>query len=165
MDIQQWEKKTLAAYVHQFKMEAKQCNFSNHTATIRIFVKGLKNPPSLEAHIYEKDLQTLTDAIIEVEKLNAAQQLTMTISPSSAVNMMSNEEDQCFQRQELGHITRHHPHIRSHEYDEYQHIIMNCPHKIPPLGTPVTHHQTHRKSMHKIELKAPSGRSGKKRPL
>ena len=42
MDIQQWEKKSLAAYIHQFKTEAKPCNFTNDTATIRIFVKGLK---------------------------------------------------------------------------------------------------------------------------
>ena len=33
------------------------------------------------------------DAITEVEKLNAAQQLTATILPSSTVNMMSNEDD------------------------------------------------------------------------
>ena len=44
------------------------------------------------------------DAISEGEKLNAAQQPTMTIIPSSAVNMMSNEEDCCFQCQEPGHI-------------------------------------------------------------
>ena len=51
------------------------------------------NAHSLLVHIYEKDPQTLIDAITEVEKLNAAQQLTMTILPSSAVNMMSNDED------------------------------------------------------------------------
>ena len=43
------------------------------------------------------------DATTEVEKLNTTQ-LTMTIIPSSMVNMMSNEEDQCFQCQEPGHI-------------------------------------------------------------
>ena len=78
-------------------MEAKHCNFTNDTATIRIFVKGLRNTQSLVARIYEKDPQTLKDAITEVEKLNPAQQLTATILPSSTVNMMSNEDDQCFQ--------------------------------------------------------------------
>ena len=112
MDIQQWEKESLAAYVHQFKTEAKCCNFTNDTATIRIFIKGLWNAHSLAAIIYEKDPQTLKDVITEVEKLNAAQQLTTTILPSSMVNMMSNEDDQCFQCQEPEHITSHCPHIR-----------------------------------------------------
>ena len=72
MDIQQWEKKSLATYIHRFKTKAKRCNFTNDAATIRIFVKGLKMPAySLATHIYEKGPQTLTDAISEVEKLNA----------------------------------------------------------------------------------------------
>ena len=54
-------------------MEAKQCNFTNDAVTIRIFVKGLKNAHSLAVCIYEKDPQTLTDAITKVEKLNTAQ--------------------------------------------------------------------------------------------
>ena len=114
MEIQQHENESLLAYVHQFRMEVKQCNFMNDTATIRIFIKGLKNVHSLAARIYEKDPQTLMDAITEVEKLNATQQLTTTIIPSSAVNMMSREEDQCFQCQEPGHIAWHCPLIRCH---------------------------------------------------
>ena len=104
MDIQQKDKESLAAYIHRFKREAKRCNFTNNAATIRIFVKGLKNAHTLAAHVYEKGPQTLADAIIEVEKLQAAQQLTATLLPSSTVNVMSNEEDQCFQCQELGHM-------------------------------------------------------------
>ena len=61
----------LTVYIHQFKMEAKRCNFVNDAATIRIFIKGLKNAHSLATHIYEKGPQTPTDAISEVEKLNA----------------------------------------------------------------------------------------------
>ena len=105
MDIQQWEKESLAAYIHQFKSEAKYCNFTNDATTIRIFVKGLGNAHSLATRIYEKDPQTLKDAITEVEKLNAAQQLTTTILPASMVNMMPNKDDQCFQCQEPGHIS------------------------------------------------------------
>ena len=60
----------------------------NDAATIRISIKGLKNGHSSAARIYKKDSHTLKDAITEVEKLNAAQQLTMTIIPSSMVNMM-----------------------------------------------------------------------------
>ena len=41
MDIQQKDKESLAAYIHRFKREAKQCNFTNNATTIRIFVKGL----------------------------------------------------------------------------------------------------------------------------
>ena len=36
MDIQQQEKESLAAYVHQFKTKAKRSNFTNNTATIRM---------------------------------------------------------------------------------------------------------------------------------
>ena len=58
MDIQQQEKESLAAEVHWFRTEAKQCNFTNDTATIRNFIKGLKNTHSLAARNYEKDPHT-----------------------------------------------------------------------------------------------------------
>ena len=45
------------------------------------------------------------DAILEVEKLNAAQQLTAMIIQASTANVMSNKEDCCFKCQEPGHIT------------------------------------------------------------
>ena len=72
-------------------------------ATIRIFIKGLKNALRLATHIYEKGPQTLTDKISEVEKLNAVQQLTAMIIQPSTVKMLLNEEDCCFQCQEQGH--------------------------------------------------------------
>ena len=97
MDIQQKEKESLAAYIHRFKREAKRCNFTNNAATIRIFVKGLKKAHTLAANVYEKGPQTLADTISEVEKLQAVQLLTATLLPSSTVNVMSNEGDQCFQ--------------------------------------------------------------------
>ena len=43
IDIQQKDKESLATYIHRFKREATRCNFTNNAATIRIFVKGLKN--------------------------------------------------------------------------------------------------------------------------
>ena len=65
-------------------MEDKKCNFTNDAATIKIFIKGLKNAHSLATHIYKKGPQMLIDAISEVEKLNALQQLTaMIILPST----------------------------------------------------------------------------------
>ena len=88
----------------QIQNEARRCNFTNDAATIRIFVKGLKKAHSLATHIYEKGPQMITDAISEVEKLNATQQLTVMIIPPFTVNVMSNEEDYCFQCQEPGHI-------------------------------------------------------------
>ena len=96
MDIQQKDKESLAAYIHRFKREAKRLSFTNNAATIRIFVKGLKNTHTLATHVYKKGPQTLADGISEVEKLQAVQQLTATLLPSSTVNAMSNEEDQCF---------------------------------------------------------------------
>ena len=54
MEIQQQEKESLAAYVHQFKTEAKRWNFMNDAGTIVIFIKGLKNAHILATCIYEK---------------------------------------------------------------------------------------------------------------
>ena len=141
MEIQQKEKESLAAYIHHFKREAKRCNFTNSSATIRIFVKGLKNTNTLANCVYEKGPQTLADAITEVEKLQAVQQLTATLLPSSTVNVMSHEEDRCFQCQELGHIAYHCPNICCLECGEYDHIVVDCPCWIPPSGTPAHHHR------------------------
>ena len=69
MDIQQKEKESLTAYVHHFKWEASRCKFNNDPATIRIFIKGLKNAHNLATKVYEKGPQSLADAIREVEKL------------------------------------------------------------------------------------------------
>ena len=97
MDIQQQEKESLAAYIHRFKIEAERCNFTNDAPTIRI----LRNAHSLATCIYEKGPQTLTDTILEVEKLNATQQLTATFIPPSMDNVISHQGDHCFQCQEL----------------------------------------------------------------
>ena len=139
MEIQQKEKESLAVYIHHFKREAKRCNFTNNTATIRTFVKGFKDSHTLAVRIYEKGPQTLTDAIPEVEKLQAPQQLTATLIPSSPVNGMTNEEDHCFRWQEAGHIAQHCPNVRCFECDEYGYLVVDCPHRIPPSGTPACH--------------------------
>ena len=54
MDIQQTDKESLATYVHRFKREASRCKFNNDTATIRIFLKGLKNAHTIATKVYEK---------------------------------------------------------------------------------------------------------------
>ena len=69
----------------------------NDAATIRIFIKGLMNAHSLATQIYEKGPQTLSNAISKVKRLNVVQQLTATITAPSTVNMMSNNDDHCFQ--------------------------------------------------------------------
>ena len=89
MEIQQNNKESLAAYIHRFKWETKRCNFHNNAARIWIFIKELKNTHTLASHVYKQGPQTLADAISEVEKLQAAQQLTAKLLPSSTVNMMS----------------------------------------------------------------------------
>ena len=104
MEIQQKEKESLTTYIHNFKREANRCNFTNNAATIRIFIKGFKDVHTLAARIYKKGAQSLTDAISEDEKLQATQQLTAALIPPSTVNVISNEEDHCFQCQEAGHI-------------------------------------------------------------
>ena len=51
MEIQQKEKESLAAYIHHFKREASRCKFDNDAATIRIFIKGLKNALTLATRV------------------------------------------------------------------------------------------------------------------
>ena len=92
MEIQQKEKESLATYMNRFKREAKRCNFANSAATIRIFVKGIKNVHTIASQVYEKGPQILADVISKVEKLQAAQQLTATLLPASTVNVMSHKE-------------------------------------------------------------------------
>ena len=104
-------------------MKAERYNFTSDAATIRIFIKGLKNAHSLATHIYEKGPQTLHDTISEVEKLSAVQQLPALIIPLSTVNMMSNDKDHCFQCQELGHVARNCPNIKCFKCDEYGNIV------------------------------------------
>ena len=132
MEIQQNDKKSLAAYIHRFKREAKRCNFNNSAAMIQIFIKGLKNTNTLAAHVYKKEPQTLADTISEVETLQAAQQLSATLLPSSTVNVMSSEDDKCLQCQESGHMACHCPNIRCFNCYEYGHVAADCPDRIPP---------------------------------
>ena len=119
MDIQQTDKESLAAYVHRFKWEANRCKFNNAATTIRIFLKGLKNAHTIATKVYKKGPQTLTDTIKEVEKLQAAQQITSTLLPTSSVNTMSSDNDKCFQCQETGHMACYCPHIRCFNCDNY----------------------------------------------
>ena len=109
MKIQQKEKESLAVYIHQFKREASRSKFYNDAATIRIFIKGLRNAHTLATRVYEKGPQSLADAIREVEKLQAVQQLTAILLPSSSVNVMSSDDDKCFQCQESEHMACHCP--------------------------------------------------------
>ena len=138
MDIQQTDKESLATYVHRFKWEANRCKFNNDAVTIRIFLKGLKNAHTIGTKVYEKGPQTLSEAIREVEKLQAAQQITSSLLPSS-VNTMSSDNNRCFQCQEVGHMARYCPHIWCCDCDNYGHVATDCPDKIPPLGTPACH--------------------------
>ena len=140
MDIQQTDKESLATYVHRFKREANRRKFNNDTTTIRIFLKGLKNAHTIATKVYEKGPQTLSEAIKEVEKLQAAQQITSSLLPTSSVNTMSSDNDRCFQCQEVGHMAHYCPHIRCYDCDNYGHVAMDCLDKILPLGTP-THHR------------------------
>ena len=122
MDIQQKEKESMAAYIHCFKREASRCKFDNDAATIRIFIKGLKNAHTLATKVYEKGPQSLADTIRVFEKLQAAQQLTSTLLPPSSVNIMSSDDDKCFQCQETGHMACYCPHIRCFDCDNYGHV-------------------------------------------
>ena len=45
------------------------------------------------------------------------------------------------------------PHIRCYECNEYGHIVMDCPHRIPPSGTLVTHHTPQRSHHARLGLR------------
>ena len=98
--------------------------------------------------MYEKGPQTLADAISKVEKLQVLQQLTATLLPPSAVSVMSNKEDQCFQCQELGHITCHCLNVCCFECNAYGHIVADCPDRIPPSGIPTHCHRQNFRTSH-----------------
>ena len=101
MEIQQQGKESLTAYVHQFKTE-DQLHLLDATSQMMLLPSesSSKYAHNLATCIYEKGPQMLIDAILEVEKLNAVQQLTAMIITPSTVNMESREEDHCFQHQE-----------------------------------------------------------------
>ena len=139
MEIQQKEKESVTAYIHHFKREASRCNFNNDATTIRIFIEGLKNAHTLAIRVYEKGPQSLADAIREVEKLQATQQLMSSLLPSSSVNTMSSNDDKCFPCQGLGHMACYCPRIRWFNCDDYGHVTADCPDKIPPSGIPARH--------------------------
>ena len=141
MDIQQTDKESLATYVHRFKREANRCKFDNDATTIRIFLKGLKNVHTIATKVYEKGPQTLAETIKEVEKLQAAQQITSMFLPASLVKTMTSNNDRCFQCQEVGHMAHYCPHIRCYDCHNYGQVAMDSPDKIPPSGTP-SHHRT-----------------------
>ena len=136
MDIQQTDKESLATYVHRFKWEANRCKFNNDATTIQIFLKGLRNAHTIATKVYEKGPQTLSETIREVEKLQAAQQITSSLLPASSVNTMSSDNDRCFQCKEVGHMAHYCPHIRCYDCNSYGHVAMDCPDKILPSGTP-----------------------------
>ena len=87
----------------------------------------------------KKGPQTSAEAIREVEKLQAAQQLTSSLLPVSSVNAMSSDQERCFQCQEIGHMACYCPHIRCYDCNNYGHVAMDCPDKILPSGTPAHH--------------------------
>ena len=148
MDIQQTDKESLATYVHRFKWEANRCKFDNDATTIRIFLKGLKNAHTIVTKVYEKGPQTLTEAIKEVEKLQAAQQIMSILLPTSSVNTMSSNNYRCFQCQEVGHMAHYCPHICCYDCNNYGNLAMDCPDKILPSGTP-SHHRTNNRDRNK----------------
>ena len=78
----------------------------------------------------------MSEAIKEVEKLQAAQQITSSLLPTSSVNTMSSNNDRCFQCQEVSHMACYCPHIWCYDCDNYGHVAMDCPDKILPSGTP-----------------------------
>ena len=61
----------------------------------------IKNAHTIATKVYKKGLQTLAEAIKEVEKLQATQQITSTLLPTLLVNTISSDNDRCFNVKKL----------------------------------------------------------------
>ena len=79
------------------------------------------------------------------------QHLTAKLILPTMVNVMSQEEDRCFQCHEQGHIACCCPNVRCFECEEYSHIVVDCPHRIPPSGTLTNHQQPRSHSRHMLD--------------
>ena len=117
VEIQQRDNKILVAYVHEFKIEAKRCDFSSDTATVHIFVKSLQDAHNIAAKIYEKDSQTLLEVNKLVEEFNVVQYITATLT-SPTVNMMSND-NRCLVCGKTGHTGHHCPNSQCYKCEDF----------------------------------------------
>ena len=86
--IQQKGSETLTAHIHQFKKEAKHCDFNLHPAKIRIFLKGLINSSRIAPSVYKKGPTTIEDAIGIVQKISSAQHVAASFSQNHQISMM-----------------------------------------------------------------------------
>ena len=134
MEIQQRDNETLTTYVHHFKTAVNWGTFDNDTVVICIFVMGLWDAQNTTPKIYREDPQTFSEVIRIVEKFNAAEQLTTTLTPST-VSMMSND-DTCFVCGQTGHFHHHCPDGQCYSCDEFGHFALDCHSRIPLSGTP-----------------------------
>ena len=65
------------------KQQLSDVLFDNDTVAIHIFVKGLRDAPTIAAKIYKKDPKLWPKSSDCVEKLSVEHQLTATLTPST----------------------------------------------------------------------------------
>ena len=142
MKIQQKDYETLTAYIHRFKKEAKHCDFNSHPAKIRIFLKGLINSSKIAPGVYEKEPNTIEDAISIVEKISSAQHIAASFSQNHQISMMKRgstdhhtPSQDCSNCGQLGHPWFTCPCIVCHRFNQYSHILRHFWDRIPPSGT------------------------------
>ena len=150
MEIQQKDSRTLTAYIHRFKKEAKYCDFDSHPAKIRIFLKGLINSSRITPSVYEKGPTTIEDTIGIVEKISSAQRIAASFSQNHQISMMKRglnnhhmPNQDCSNCGQLGHPWFTCPRIICDGCNQHGHIYRHCSDRIPPSGTanpPKNHH-------------------------
>ena len=64
------------------------------------------------------------------------------------MNIMSINDDKCFQCQQSRHMAHHCPCIKCFDCDEYGHVAADCPNKIPPSGMPARHRNASSNTRH-----------------
>ena len=142
MEIQQKDSKTLMAYIHRLKKEAKHCDFDSHPAKIRIFLKGLINSSKIAPGVYKKGPTTIEDAIGIVEKISSAQHIAASFSQNHQISMMKRgstdhhtPSQDCSNCGQLGHPWFTCPCIICNGCNQHGHIYRHCWDRIPPSGT------------------------------
>ena len=88
-------------------------------------VEGLRDAPHFASKIHVKDPQALAEVIRRVEKLNAAHQLTATLTPCTA-SMMSSD-DKYFVCGWTGHFGHYCPDAQCYGYSEFSHSAQDFP--------------------------------------
>ena len=115
MEIRQ-DRDSLPAYIHRFRKDMKKASFTDTTAAIGIFLKGLTRAPILAPKVYEKNPTTLDEAISIVENVQAAVDATVSIMREEPLRVTQITSQEQYNRAPAAIIS----------YRDYPNLPCNC---------------------------------------